>query len=96
MISKRPVLSRLLPALATIVTILIAGAILIIWQQHRNDLTSVSADEIASMSREIQVDIANQAYGLALCKLPRSSSAADPLFPTQFSHSYRLAGNQAR
>jgi len=63
--SPKPVLRRLLPPLTAMVILLMAGAGALLWQQHRQRLAADIAAQIATVSRELRVDLDNQAAGLA-------------------------------
>jgi PAS domain S-box-containing protein len=63
--SPKPVLRRLLPPLVAMVILLMAGAGALLWQQQSQRLAADIAAQIATASRELRVDLDNQAAGLA-------------------------------
>jgi len=66
----KPVVRRLLPPLAAMVFLLLAGAALLLWQQMRRHVADESAARVAAVERELGVDLTNQAAGLAMTLQP--------------------------
>jgi len=58
------------PVLTAMVTLLMGGAGAILWQQHQRLLSSEIATQNATIGREMRVDLANQATGLAMAVQP--------------------------
>jgi len=73
--SPKPVLRRLLPSLAIMVLLLMAGEGALLWQQQRQRLAETSAAQIATVSRELRMDLDNQAAGLAAALQPIAADA---------------------
>jgi PAS domain S-box-containing protein len=73
--APKPVMRRLLPSLVLMVILLMAGAGAILWQQHQQQLTKIVAAQIATISRELQADLDNQASGLAAAVQPIAAAA---------------------
>ncbi len=63
--SPKPVLRRLLPWLAAMVALLIAGAGVLLWRQHRANLDAAIHDRHTALAASLQAGVANQAAGLA-------------------------------
>jgi PAS domain S-box-containing protein len=64
-VSPKPILRRLLPPLAALVILLIAGAWALLYQQHRQRLAEEISAGISDVSGELHVALDQQAYGLA-------------------------------
>jgi len=73
--APKPVMRHLLPPLAAILIVLLAGVGTLLWQQHQQQLAKTVAAEIAAISRELQVDLDNQASGLAAAVQPIAADA---------------------
>jgi hypothetical protein len=63
--SPKPVLRRLLPPLTAMVIVLIAGAGMLLWQQHQQRLAGEIAADIHDASGDLRVALDQQAVGLA-------------------------------
>jgi PAS domain S-box-containing protein len=64
--SPKPVLRRLLPWLAALVALLIAGTGALLWWQHRTTLESAIKDRHAALVAGLQSAVTNQAIGLTM------------------------------
>jgi two-component system, sensor histidine kinase and response regulator len=73
--SPKPVLRRLLPSLAVMVILLVAGAGALLWQQHQQRLAKEIAAQITTTNRELQMDLDNQAAGLTAVVQPIAADA---------------------
>jgi two-component system sensor histidine kinase/response regulator len=73
--SAKPVLRRLMPPLAVTVILLMAGAGVLLWQQHQQRIAGEIKARIAEVSREMRMDIANQAGGLSMALRPIAADA---------------------
>lgn len=66
--TPRPVMRRLMLPLMTMVFFLLAGGVILLWQQHQASMNKQMATLNASISSELKVDLKNQAaiLGMAL------------------------------
>ena len=76
--APKPVLRRLLLPLTAILTLLLAGAGALLYHQYQHLMTENIADQMATISRELRVDLENQSAGLAAAVQP---IVADPRLP---------------
>ncbi len=74
--APKPVLRRLLPPLAVMVALLTVGTGALLWQQQRRWLADEVAAGAAVVSRELRVDLENQAGGLTMTLQPIVADAA--------------------
>jgi len=68
--SPKPVLSRLLPPLALMVVLLMAGAGALLWRQHQQQLTESIANRASEVSRNLRIVLNQQAFGLVMVAQP--------------------------
>lgn len=68
--SPKPVLRRLLPPLATLLILLLAGAGGLLWHLHQTSVDNRLSTLNTSIARELQVNLNNQAKGLETALQP--------------------------
>jgi PAS domain S-box-containing protein len=68
--SATPVLRRLLPPLAAMLILLMLGAGALLWQQQRQRQAEETAAQMATTTRELRLDLDNQAAGMAAALQP--------------------------
>ncbi len=73
--SPKPVLRRLLPSLAIMLLLLMAGTGIILWQQYRHQMAAKITDDIADISRDLHLIMDQQSSVLAAAAQP---IVADP------------------
>ncbi|MBK5964371.1 hypothetical protein CCR95_09815 [Thiocystis minor] len=71
----KPVLRRLLPPLTAMVLLLMAGAVALLWQQHRQQLNVTTANTLAQVSGDLRAALKQQAAGLAAAIQPIAADA---------------------
>ncbi len=76
--APKPVLRLLLPPLAAMVVLLIAGAGALLWFEHERGINNRLASGLAETTRELRVDIGNHAAGLAMVARPIAADATLP------------------
>ena len=64
--SPKPVLSQLLPPLAVMVVVLMAGAGALLWRQHQHQLDDAIANRAAEVASDLRITLNQQAFGLAM------------------------------
>ncbi len=74
--TPKPVLWQLLPSLAVIVILLLAGMLAVQWKQHQYQLAKELAADISNASGDLHADIVQQASGLALAAQPIVANAS--------------------
>jgi diguanylate cyclase (GGDEF)-like protein/PAS domain S-box-containing protein len=73
--SPRPLARRLLPPLAVLLLLLMAGEGWVLYQQHQRQLAAAVASDISQFTAELHADLQQQSVGLTAAVVP---IAADP------------------
>ncbi|MCX7002303.1 MAG: PAS domain S-box protein, partial [bacterium] len=73
--TPKPILWRLLPPLAVMVILLLAGAATLLWHQHRQQLAAVVTADIADMFGDLHVVLNQQAAVLTALAQPIAADA---------------------
>ncbi|MBK8639234.1 MAG: cache domain-containing protein [Chromatiaceae bacterium] len=64
--TPKPVLAQLLPPLAIMVVVLMAGAGALLWRQHQQQLTAAIVNRAAEVAHDLRISLNQQASGLAM------------------------------
>ncbi len=64
--SPKPVLSQLLPPLAVMVVLLMAGAGGLLWRQHQQQMTEAIVNRASEVANDLRITLNQQASGLAM------------------------------
>ncbi|MHB9138803.1 MAG: cache domain-containing protein, partial [Victivallaceae bacterium] len=72
--SPKPVIRRLLPSMAVIVVLLMAGAGMLLWQQHQQNLAETTTADVADVAGDMQMAL-ERPFGLIMAA---QTIAADP------------------
>lgn len=60
----KPLIRRVLPSITVIILLLIAGAVALLWQQHRQQLFKTIDDEMEEVAKDLQSALEQQSAGL--------------------------------
>ena len=74
--SPRPVLRRLLPPLAVMVILMIAGVWALLWQQHLHQLSGEIVADISDVAGDLSTAMDMQASGMAAAVQPIAANSA--------------------
>jgi PAS domain S-box-containing protein len=74
--SPKPLMRRLLPPLAATLGLLLAGALALLWQQHRQRLAAEIATDLTEISGDLRAAIGQQVAVLAATVQPIAADAA--------------------